>query len=98
MFLPISNDPILGGGEVLPGVNWVYSWELSDCLSTAGSSQYLRALDDETEHPYFLFIQTWVVSCSLTDKIGTYAEWFALISEALLHFGQGMLLLLSKTL
>lgn len=94
VFLPISDDPILGGGEVLPGIICIYAWELNERLSTAGSSQYLRALDDATEHPYFLFIQTWVVSRSLTDRVGAYAEWFALIPDGAetnqtLHFFNG---------
>jgi hypothetical protein len=81
MFVPVSSDPILGGGEVLPGINWVYSWELSDSLSMAGSSQINRALDSETGAPFGLFAQSWVFGASLSDRIGSYAEWFALVPD-----------------
>ena len=81
MFLPISSDPVLGGGEVLPGVNWIYGWELCDWLSTAGSSQMLRALDDTTGDPYGIYAQSWTVGVSFTERLGGYAEWFALIPD-----------------
>lgn len=81
MFLPISDDPILGGGEVLPGVNWIYAWELNDWLSVAGSSQLNRALDDANGEAYGLFAQSAVAGVSLTDRLGTFHEWFAFIPD-----------------
>jgi hypothetical protein len=81
MFLPISSDPILGAGEVLPGVVWIYAWELTDRISTAGQSQLLRTLDDETDESFGLFAQSWVVGLSLTERLGSYAEWFALVPD-----------------
>lgn len=81
MFVPISDDPILGGGEVLPGVNWIYSWELNDWLSIAGSSQINRALDGANGEPYGLFAQTAVAGFSLTDCVGAFSEWFAFVPD-----------------
>ena len=81
MFVPISDNPILGGGEVLPGINWIYSWELSDCVSMAGSTQINRALDDETGDPFGLFAQSWVFGFSLTDRLGSYTEWFVFVPD-----------------
>ncbi len=81
MFLPILDDPILGGGEVLPGLNWIYSWELTDWLSVGGSSQLNRALDDANGEPYGLFAQSAVTGISLTDCLGAYSEWFALVPD-----------------
>ena len=81
MFLPISEDPILGGGEVLPGVNWIYAWELNDWLSIAGSSQINRALDDATGEPYGLIAQSAVAGFSLTDELGAFSEWFCFIPD-----------------
>lgn len=94
LLVPVSDDPILGGGEVLPGVNWMYSWGLNDRISTGGSSQLIRALDDETEEPYLLIAQSWVVGLSITDSLGAYTEWFALIPDGAdtnqtLHFLNG---------
>ena len=81
MFLPISDDPVLGGGEVLPGVNWIYAWELTDRLSMAGSTQILRALDDATSEPFGLFVQSWVFGYSISACFGSYAEWFVFVPD-----------------
>lgn len=94
MFVPISKDPILGGGEVLPGINWLYSWELSDCISMGGSSQLNRALDDETGDAFGLFAQSWVFGITLTERLGSYVEWFALVPDGAdtvrtQHYGNG---------
>ena len=78
MFVPISDDPVLGGGEVLPGVNWIYAWDISDRLATAGSTQINRALDDATGEPFALLAQSWTIAYSVTDCLGSYAEWFVL--------------------
>jgi outer membrane putative beta-barrel porin/alpha-amylase len=63
--------------EVLAGANWAYGWELSDRLATAGSSQFNRAIDDGTGRAYTEWAQSWVLGCTLTEKIGAYSEWFA---------------------
>ena len=94
MFLPISDEPILGGGEVLPGLNWLYSWDLGERLSTAGSSQLLKALDGATGDPFGLFAQSWTLGYSVRDGFGTYLEWFAIIptgaeSETTQHYLNG---------
>ncbi len=81
MFVPVDDGPAAGAGEVLPGVNWIYAWELTDHFSTAGSSQIQRAVDDATGKPYGLYLQSWVLGCSITDRWGTYVEWFALIPD-----------------
>jgi len=63
--------------EVLPGVNWLYSWEVNDYLSIAGSSQGFRSVDDTGEF-HFVFAQSMSAAVSLTETVGAYAEWFAL--------------------
>ena len=65
--------------EVMPGVIWIYSWEINDWLSTAGSSQMNRAQDEVTLDTYHEFAQSWTFAYSLSDKLGAYTEWFALI-------------------
>jgi hypothetical protein len=64
--------------RVLPGVNWVYGWELSDSLSTAGSSQFNQALDGTSGDEYVEFAQSWTVAAGLTDEWGCYVEWYGL--------------------
>jgi hypothetical protein len=65
-------------GEVLPGVNWVYNWELSDAFSIGGSSQINREVDDADE-TYAEYAQSWTACYSFTDRLCGFAEWFALI-------------------
>ena len=71
-----SND------QFLPGVNWIYGWEITDKISTAGSSQINRVLDDGTGRAYLEYAQSWTVAFTLTDKLGLYTEWFALFPHS----------------
>ncbi len=75
MNVPVGQAPFTAG-EVLPGLNWVYSWELTDCLSLAGSTQGNGAIDD-TGGQYFEMAQSLVIGYSLTERIGTFMEWYA---------------------
>ncbi len=70
-------DRVLSNDEVLPGANWIYSWEVNDVISTGGSSQFNRARDETTSDTYTEFAQSWTVAYSLTDRLGAYTEWFA---------------------
>ncbi len=65
-----------GAGEVLPGLNWIYGWEVNDYFSIAGSTQGNGAIDDFTSQQYLEMTQSIVVGCSLTERIGAYAEWY----------------------
>jgi len=72
----------LGGpftaGEVLPGLNWLYGWEINDFISTAGSTQYNLAVDEVTADIHGEFAQSWTIGYSLTERVGAYTEWFML--------------------
>lgn len=63
-------------GETLPGVVWLYGWDLNDWLSTGGQTQVNRALDDVTGQPYAEFSQSWTINYALLDRVGAYTEWF----------------------
>lgn len=63
--------------EVLPGVNWLYGWDINDYISTAGSTQVNRGFDDVGDE-YTEWAQSWTVGYSLADDVGAYTEWFAL--------------------
>ncbi|QDU80837.1 hypothetical protein Pla110_25730 [Polystyrenella longa] len=67
--------------RVLPGANWIYSWELTDTISTAGSTQFNIAVDEETASSYTEWAQSWTVATSLSDKTGMYTEWFAFFPD-----------------
>ncbi len=62
--------------EVLPGLNWIYGWEINDWLSVGAQSQLNRKLDDETNEPYEEFSQSLTVNYRAIDRVGAYTEWF----------------------
>ena len=68
--------------EVLPGVNWIYGWEVNAFISTAGSTQFNRAIDDGTGNAYTEWAQSWTVAYSLSDDVGAYTEWYALFPHS----------------
>jgi Putative MetA-pathway of phenol degradation len=63
-------------GEVLAGLNWLYGWDLSERISTAGSTQFNRALDETTNASYTEWAQSWTVGYGLAEKLGGYTEYF----------------------
>lgn len=64
--------------HVLPGVNWIYGWELCDWLVTAGSTQFNSAIDDGTSASYTEWAQSWTFGYALADRVGAYTEWYGL--------------------
>jgi len=68
--------------EVLPGANLIYGWEVNDFLSTAGSTQFNRAIDGGSGRTYTEWAQSWTVAYSLSDEWGAYTEWFAFIPDS----------------
>jgi hypothetical protein len=83
----------LSAHEVLPGLNWLYGWDINEFLSFAGSTQGNKAVDDAGD-VYFEFAQSLTIGYSLTDRIGAYTEWFALIPSGSLiapteHYADG---------
>ena len=77
-----TGDNAFTADEVLPGLNWIYGWELNDCISTAGSTQFNRTLDAVTGQAYTEWAQSWTIGYSLTDRVGAYTEWFALFPHS----------------
>lgn len=63
-------------GQVLAGANWLYGWDIGERLSTAGSNQFNRAIDDETSGSFTEWAQSWTVGYAWTEKIGSYTEYF----------------------
>ncbi len=63
--------------EVLPGLNWVYGWDINDFMSMAGGTQFNRSIDETTSNAYTEWAQSWSIGYSLTDRIGAFTEWYA---------------------
>ena len=66
MNVPTGSGPFTSG-NVEPGVNWVYSWEVNDCFSIAGSTQGNRRFDDSGQSS-FEVAQSGVTGFSLTER------------------------------
>ncbi|MFM9961791.1 MAG: transporter [Planctomycetaceae bacterium] len=78
----------------LPGINWLYGWDVNDFISVGGSTQFNGAVDGQTSHKYTEWAQALTVGYALTDDIGAYTEWFALFpsgadSERVQHYIDG---------
>jgi hypothetical protein len=81
MTVPTGDDSFTAD-EVLPGVNFLYSWEVNDFISTAGSSQFNRTLESLPGTAYTEFAQSWTVGYSLAEKLGAYTEWFVFVPHS----------------
>ena len=64
--------------KVLPGVNWLYGWDVNDLIGIGGSTQFNRAVDDTSEF-YTEWAQSFTVVLSLSDNLSQYTEWFTFI-------------------
>jgi hypothetical protein len=78
--LPTGCDAF-SADTVLPGVNWIYSWDIADVVSVGGSTQVNRAVD-ERGGSYAEWTQSLEVGYGVTDRVGTYVEWFAFLPRA----------------
>ena len=62
MTVPTGNDAFTADA-VLPGLNWIYGWELNSCLLTAGStiesSSKVLSSHNATEGPIAILLHYW---------------------------------------
>jgi hypothetical protein len=79
MTVPTAGE--FSAGETLPGLVWLYGWDLNDWLSTGAQTKADRALDDVTGEPYLEFSQSWTINYALHDRVGAYTEWFVLAPD-----------------
>ena len=81
--VPTGSDAFTSD-RTLPGVNFIYGWDLSEDVSLAGSTQVNRALSDAGgggprggAAEYAEWAQSAVAGFSVGARAGVYAEWFA---------------------
>ncbi len=65
-------------GQTLPGFILVYTWEVNDDVSVAGSTRAHRVLD-ATEKAYVELAQSATVTLDLSEDVGMYTEWYTLL-------------------
>ncbi|MDG2221899.1 MAG: transporter [Rubripirellula sp.] len=68
-------------GQALFGTNWLYSWELNDSVSLAGSTQFNRTIDSGSGKEYTQWAQSIASGKSITDEVGCYLEWYAFFPD-----------------
>jgi hypothetical protein len=74
-FVPTGHDDFTAG-ELLPGFNYLFGWDIvEDCLSAGGSFQINRLVEDD--HFFVVVAQSMTVGYRLSPQIGAYTEWFA---------------------
>jgi hypothetical protein len=76
-----SGDDAFTAGETLPGVVWLYGWDVNDWIVTGGQTKADRAIDDVTGDPFLEFSQSWTVGYSLAESLGAYTEWFVIAPD-----------------
>ncbi|HBV66257.1 MAG TPA: hypothetical protein DEF45_24910 [Rhodopirellula sp.] len=75
MLVPTGSSAITND-EVLPGVNWLWGWDLNERWAFAGNTQVNRAVDDSQPSAFTIWTQSLALSTSLNDRLGVYGEWF----------------------
>ncbi len=80
--------------KTLPGLNWLYGWDINDFFSTAGSTQFNKSIDELTGGSYTEWAQSWTIGYSITERMGGYTEYFGFYpsgadSARVLHYFDG---------
>lgn len=73
-----TGSPAFTSHKLEPGLDWVYAWELNECISIAASTQGNQSIDDNGRS-FLEIAQSFNVSYTLTEQWGAFTEWFALI-------------------
>lgn len=73
---------VFSAHEVQPGLNWLYGWDVTDTISTGGSTQYNRGSDEDTFNAFTAWSQSWTINYSLADNLGAYTEWFGIFPHS----------------
>ncbi len=85
MTIPTGSDAFTSD-RTLPGVNFIYGWDLSGDVALAGSTQLNRAVTgsrgaEDAEEGYYEWAQSAVAGFSLSARAAVYAEWFAFFHD-----------------
>jgi hypothetical protein len=75
MTVPTGSDEFTAG-QVMPGLNWLYGWDITDEFGAGGSTQINQSPDDAGD-VYLEVAQSFTVGIALTERLGMYTEWFA---------------------
>ena len=79
--LPTGGEAF-SAGRALPGVNFLYSWDLTETVSLAGSTQVNAAVGDR-RRDYREWAQSLSFGVALGARTGLYGEWYAFVPSGL---------------
>ena len=93
MTVPTGHNSVTSN-KWLPGINWLYGWDVNDFIGVGGSTQFNGAVDGTTAHKYTEWAQAITINYALTEDVGAYTEWFAFFpsgadSEQVQHYIDG---------
>jgi hypothetical protein len=74
--VPTGAD-VFSADRVLPGINFLFGWELIEDTWTLGGSLQANQAVDDLHHTYLETAQSLTMAYFFTQKFGVYTEWFA---------------------
>ena len=80
MLVPLGGETSVH--RLLPGLSWLYGWDVCEWLSTGGSTIARLSVEGSPDAEYLEFAQSWTVGYTLTERLGAYTEWFVLVPVA----------------
>ena len=81
MTVPTGSEAF-SAGRSLPGVNFLYSWDFTERVSLAGSTQVNAAVGDSNQD-YREWAQSLSCGVALGGRAGVYGEWYAFVPSGL---------------
>lgn len=81
MTVPTGDDGFTSD-HVLPGLNWLYGWDITEKVGAGGSTQFNRAVDEETGDTYTEWAQSFTINISWGEKLGSFTEWYVLVPHS----------------
>jgi hypothetical protein len=69
------------GNTWLPGINYLYGWDLNEKIKLTGSSQLDRAAETDVSQ-YLEVAQSGNLKFELSEKVSTFTEFFALLPHS----------------
>jgi hypothetical protein len=76
-------------GQLLPGVNYLFGWDVIEDLVSAGGSFQANRSRDDSGHFYVEVAQSLTAGYRLTRRLGAYVEWFAFYPAGAIDPGVG---------
>jgi hypothetical protein len=68
-------------GEMLPGLGWLYAWDITDRLSLDGNTLGNRYVDENGES-LSVFAQSVNATYQFTERFSGFVEWYALFPHS----------------